>query len=388
MRIVHVIGTLDPSAGGPPAVALRLASAQSTAGHQVELISHGDASIEGDVRRSIARVPGSENLIRHAVPIGNSLDRALGLTSRRMLPGIVTGADIVHIHGVWEPILRRAGMTAHRARVPYVITPHGMLDPWSLEQKKWKKWIVLMLAYRRFIEQSAALHCLNETEKQLIVGGGFRCRCEVIPNGIFLNEIDPLPERGGFAKRFPALQGRRFVLFLSRLHYKKGLDYLADAFALLAGRHPDVDLVVAGPDGGAEADFRKQIEQHQLTGRVHVVGPLYGPEKFEALVDASCFCLPSRQEGFSIAITEALGCGTPVVVSRQCNYPEVTDSKAGIETELDPSAIANALSRLLENPELAANMGRAGRALVEERFTWPRVAALSLDLYSRLVSKA
>ncbi|MGA2498842.1 MAG: glycosyltransferase [Tepidisphaeraceae bacterium] len=388
MRIVHVTATLDPSAGGLPAVAVRLAAAQSAAGHRVEMVSHSNAAIDGDVHRSMERVPGGQNIVRHSVPIRNSLDWAVAFGSRRILPGIIRGADVVHIHGIWDPIVRWAGILAYRAGVPYVIAPHGMLDPWSLRQKRWKKKIVLFLAYRRFIERSAALHCLNETEKQLIVAGGFRCRYEVIPNGVFLNEIDPLPERGGFARRFPALQGRRFVLFLSRLHYKKGLDYLAEAFALLAGRFRDVDLVVAGPDGGAEADFRRQISQHQLAGRVHLVGPLYGPEKFEAIVDASCLCLPSRQEGFSIAITEALGCGTPVVISRQCNFPEVAASKAGIETELDAPVIAGALSRLLEDPELMRSMGRAGRALVEERFTWPKVAELTLDLYSRIVKKA
>ncbi|MFI5378957.1 MAG: glycosyltransferase [Tepidisphaerales bacterium] len=388
MRIVHVTGTLDPSAGGPPAVVVRLAAAQSAAGHRVEIAAHGDASSEEDVCRSISRVPGGGNVVRHSIPVRNSLGWALGLDSRRVMPGIIDGADIVHVHGIWDPIVRWAGVVAHRTGVPYVIAPHGMLDPWSLQQKKWKKRIVLFLAYQRFIERSAVLHCLNETEKQLIIAGGFRCRYAVIPNGIFLDEIDPLPEPGAFARRVPALQGRRFILFLSRLHYKKGLDYLADAFALLAGRFTDVDLVVAGPDGGAEADFRKQVEQHQLAKRVHLVGPLYGPEKFEAIVDASCFCLPSRQEGFSIAITESLACGTPVVISRQCNYSEVSEAGAGIETELEAGAIASALSSLLQDPQLARRMGQAGRALVESRFTWPKVAGLALDVYSRIIRKA
>ena len=99
------------------------------------------------------------------------------------------------------------------------------------------------------------------------------------------------------------LGGRRYVVFIARLHYKKGLDYLADAFAIVAPQSPDLDLVVAGPDEGAKSDFEDRIRRAGVGKRVHLVGPLYGPDKFAALVDCTCFCLPSRQEGFSVAVT-------------------------------------------------------------------------------------
>ena len=256
-----------------------------------------------------------------------------------------------------------------------------MLDPWSLRQRAAKKRLALALGYRRMLDRAAALHLGNADERRLIAPLRLRAPGVVIPNGIFLEEVEPLPPSAAFRDRVPALARAPYVLFLSRLHYKKGLDHLAEAFALVAPRHPDVHLVVAGPDGGAEIDFRDRIGRHGLGPRVHLPGPLYGAGKLSAFAGASCFCLPSRQEGFSVAITEALACGVPAVISPACHFPEVGDAAAGIIAPLDPRAIADALSRILADPALAQSMSRAGRDLVRARFTWPRFAELSVTHY-------
>jgi glycosyltransferase involved in cell wall biosynthesis len=180
----------------------------------------------------------------------------------------------------------------------------------------------------------------------------------------------------------PELQGAPYVLFLSRLHHKKGLDVLAEAFRLIAGTRSDVHLVVAGPDDGAARDFQARVAG-ALASRVHLVGALYGVEKFAALVDAACFCLPSRQEGFSVAITEAMACHLPVVISDSCHFPEVEAAHAGIITTLDPRAVAAAVLQILDDPAAAGRMGAAGGNLVRERYTWQAVAAQSLVHYRR-----
>ncbi len=177
------------------------------------------------------------------------------------------------------------------------------------------------------------------------------------------------------------------MLFLSRLHYKKGLDILADAFRRVAPLFPDVDLVVAGPDGGAEDEFRGRIRQYGLEERVHMTGGLYGPAKIAALKRAACFCLPSRQEGFSVAITEALACGVPVAITDACHFPEVGEAGAGIVSPLDPMAVAAALERILEDPDRAARMGAAGAKLVRDNYTWPRIAVQTIAAYQDFQSQ-
>jgi glycosyltransferase involved in cell wall biosynthesis len=204
----------------------------------------------------------------------------------------------------------------------------------------------------------------------------------VIPNGVNLEDFSQLPpviDRG--------LTANLYVLFLSRLHYKKGLDVLAEAFRIVVEGGSEAHLVVAGPDDGAKADFERRIEAAGLTNRVHLPGPIYGPQKLATLAEAACFVLPSRQEGFSVAILEALACGTPAIISTECHFPEVAEVGAGDVVPLDASAIAAALGRVLGDEDLRKRMSKAGRELVAARFTWPRIAEQSIETYSRLIAE-
>jgi glycosyltransferase involved in cell wall biosynthesis len=292
---------------------------------------------------------------------------------------------VLHLHGVWDPLLYAAARTARSLGKPYLVAPHGMLDPWSLAQSRLKKKLALALGWRAMLNRAGAIHWLNADEQKLAAPLGLTAPGCVIPNGVNLEEFDPLPPAELFRKRRPALGERPYLLFLSRLHYKKGLDYLADAFAMVAASNPDVYLVVAGPDDGARGEFERRIAAAGLTDRVHLPGPVYGPEKLSALAGATCFVLPSRQEGFSVAILESLACGTPAIVSTECHFPEVAEVGAGEVVPLDAAAVAGAIEKLLADPERRRRMGQAGRELVAERFTWPRVAEQSVAVYKGLV---
>ncbi len=355
MRIIHVVTSLDPADGGPPVVAARLAAAQGALGHDVSILSGDLPNARFDALWS--GVPGGEH-----VGVGCGAD--------------VVAADVLHLHGVWGGLLRRTAAAAVQNRVPHVVSPHGMLDPWSLAQKRLKKRVALLLGYRRMLDGAAFLHALNGDEAQLWSPLRLRPPAVVVPNGIFPAEVDPLPPAGTFRAAHPALGGDPYVLFLGRLHPKKGLDVLADALAIL--RHPTCRLVVAGPDGGARSDFVRRLAAHGLAGRVQFVGPLYGAAKYAALVDAAAFCLPSRQEGFSVAILEAMACGVPVVISAACHFPEVATASAGLIVDLSAAAVAAGLDRALSAP---GDMGRSGRELVMSRYTWPRVAEAMVAAY-------
>jgi glycosyltransferase involved in cell wall biosynthesis len=376
MKIVHVIDFIDPIGGGPPQVVVRLAAAQAQQGHEVHVVAYARPDPESAERtqRQLARVPYIDSVRRHILAPPSRRELLFAAEAERLIGQLLENSDCLHLHGVWERALHRAAAAARRAGVPYCFRPCGMLNPWSFAQKRWKKRLVLRFAARRALNGARFLHCLNAEEAAFVDRLDFRPRSLVIPNGVFFEEIEPLPPPGTFRSSRPELADRRYVLFLARLHYVKGLEYLAEAWAQCAPSVPDVDLVVAGPDGGARRSFEAQVAAAGLSDRVHLVGPLYGADKFAALVDAACFCLPSKQEGFSVAIVEALACGVPVVMSQACRFSEAAAAGAAREVPLDATTLAEALCSVLKSPLQAEAMGRAGRELIKSRYTWPVIA--------------
>ncbi len=381
MKIIHVIAAIDPKYGGLQAVAMRLAAAQAGLGLDVHLVSHGDAAIEAQVKEIGRSIPHFEHVHWHLLPPAGSMETLFCFSGRRVLKALLKDASFMHIHGVWEPFLLYASKLARAAGVPYCICPAGMLDHWSLRQRSWKKKIALMLCYRKMLNEAAFLHLLNIDEMAAVAPLKFHARNLIIPNGVFAEEFDPLPARGHFKRKIALAHGRRYILFLSRLHVKKGIDILASAFAAICETYVDVDLVVAGPPGGAEGQFMHLVNKLNIRNRVFMVGAIYGEAKLQAMVDADCFCLPSRQEGFSMAITEALACATPVVITDQCHFPEVGSADAGIIVAVDAAEVAKGLATVLSNPAKARTMGENGRRLVLEKFTWPSIAQATLEGY-------
>ena len=375
MNIVHVIGSFDPAKGGPQAVVVRLAAAQAALGHEVTIVSYSDDEVNYRASKATATIPDFAKVRTFLLPMPDIREKLLGSRASKAMTALICAADFVHMHGVWETNLLRAAMLCRRYAVAYCICCCGMLDLWSMQQKSWKKQLALKLGFRKMLNGAAFIHALNQDEIDLMRPLGLRPPAIIIPNGIFLNEVE-----GGEGDR-AGLPDRPFVLFLSRLHYKKGLDILADAFRQIAPLFPEIDLVVAGPNGGAEAEFRQSIAQAGLENRVHVTGGLYGPAKIAALKNAACFCLPSRQEGFSVAITEALACGVPVVITEACHFPEVAQAGAGVVCNLSAHDVAAGLIAILENRDLAGAMGAAGSRLVRENYTWPRIALQTIDAY-------
>lgn len=389
MRILHVIQTLDPKTGGPPAVATRLAAAQASLGHEVSIVSYASPEAQNRVASSLAPIPGMSMVTLHTIaPEGPGFARLRGANARTWFGANLCGVSAIHLHGVWEGLLVRGARAARAHRVPYVVTPHGMLDPWSIRGQGFvnttKKRLALLAIYRAMLCRAAFLHVLNPDEATGLMPLRLGTRVEIIPNGIFEAEVSPLPTPGAFRAKHPELGADPYVLFLSRVHFKKGLDFLVGAFAMLATSHPGLRLVVAGPDDGYVATLKDLIGRAGLQPRVHLVGPLYAADKLAAFVDAAVFCLPSRQEGFSVAIIEAMACGTPVVVSDQCHFPEVASGGAGKVVTLGEQPTAAALDAVLRLPTPEARaMGQRGRDMVLSRFTWPKIAEKMIDAYQR-----
>jgi glycosyltransferase involved in cell wall biosynthesis len=380
MRIIHVIESLDPKHGGPPEVAACLAAAQAAGGHQVAIAAVPSA----DEPKLTGDVPGFERVSR--IDIRAPRGPARGLFDRspvRPLAAAMAGYDIAHFHNVWDSVLPLAAAAARRAKVPYVVTAHGMLDTWSLAQHATRKRIAMATTHRALLHGAATFHCLNEYEAKTIQALRLGPKTSIVPNGVWLERIDGAA-RKSFREAHPGFGAAPFILFLSRLHHKKGLDYLMDAFDVVATKHADVRLAIAGPDGGELSVLQERITRSPAAARVHVLGPLYGGDKFAALAECACFCLPSRQEGFPMAVLEALASRAPVVISDQCHVEDAASSGGGFVVPLDANRIAMAIGRVLDAPDGRGFFGAAGRKLVEQKYTWPRVAEATQTMYAGL----
>jgi glycosyltransferase involved in cell wall biosynthesis len=380
MKIAHVIRSLDPLGGGPPLIVVRLAAESARQGHEVSVFAHPAPDAQKRIDDMIGSLPGADRVRYETVSAPSGFKNFFPIDTQRSFENLFDGIDIVHLQGVWDPILKAAAAAARKRRIPYVVAPQGMLDPWSLSQKRWKKKFALLAGYQAMLNRSAFLQLLNRDEKELIAPLGLSCASEIIANGIAAEEFAQLPPADTFRAAHPEIGSAPYILFLSRLHYKKGLDILAAAFAQLSRSNSEIHLVVAGKDEGAEPGFRSDIQAAGLTERVHLVGPIFGKEKLAALVDAACFCLPSRQEGFSVAILEAMACGLPVVITKPCHFPEVAEENAGEVVELDAGQIAAALQRVLSNP---TTMGATGRQMIFEKFTWEKVVIALIKAYQK-----
>jgi glycosyltransferase involved in cell wall biosynthesis len=293
--------------------------------------------------------------------------------------------DVLHLHKVWGTLEWTAMRFAGGGGAPIIVDQHGNLSPWSLNHKRLKKSVALALTWRRTLQRVEALHAVNDIEGADIRREFAGARVEVLPNGVDIDCLNASSENpdGALAS---LTGGRAFVLFLARLHLMKGPDRLIEAFAIAARQRAfaDVDLIVAGPDYGMLAGLKRQVARLGIEARVRFIGEVAGSVKVALLRHALCMCQPSRHEGFSMSLLEALASSLPVVTTPESNFPEIGKFGAGLVVGPDPEELAGALQRLVADPDLRARMGAAGARLVRQEFTWPATAQRSLALYQDL----
>ncbi len=384
LTVCQVVPTLSPDHGGPAAVAIQLAAAQATMGHEVHMFCHERPQDREKTDAFLATIPHIDLVQFHRVPLTNLPEALFARQLRRELAPLAEVADVIHLHCLWDPSAVAVAKEARRHRCPYVIAPHGVLDPYCMRQKRLKKRIMLKLVHRRMLNRAAAIHLLNADERKLVAEHGLRAPAFVFPNGVHLDEIDPLPEQGLFRAKHPELGDRPYFLYLARLHSIKGLDLLVDAFAEFLRNGGECDLVIAGPDAGVRSAIEQQIARLDVGHRIHLVGPQYGVDKYAALRDAFAFVLTSRHECFSISIAEGMAFSLPVLISDQCHFPEIAEVNAGIIVPLDRTKITQGLHDLAQPDSQATSMGKAGRTLIETEYTWSAICERLIEIYRRL----
>ncbi len=294
----------------------------------------------------------------------------------------VRQAEVVHLHGLWQAHTRRGARTARRSRVPYLIAAHGMAEPWALRHKRWKKRLYLALVEANNLRGASCLHALSRPEiGHLRELAPWTPIC-FVPNGVDLAFSEDMPPRSVLEQEHPELKGKFVLLFLGRIHVKKGVDILAKALGRVAPDRPDLHLLIAGNDDGAWAPFRDQMTHLGLSERLTYVGHVGGERARRVWAAADAFVLPSYSEGLSMAILVALACRLPSLITTACHFPELDAAGGAVVVTPDVDAVTRGLLELLErSPAELAQLGYNGRRLVEEQYTWDRQAQALTSVY-------
>lgn len=276
---------------------------------------------------------------------------------------IYESVSLIHTHGLWSTLSYAAKRWRQRTGTPTIVSPHGMLDDWALRQGKRKKEIALLAVELEHMNSSACVHALNDGEAEAIRRCGIRAPIAIIPNGIDKASQTPVQK--------PPWITRNTLLFLGRLHAKKGITELVEGFAIAKERIGDWQLVIAGWDDGPN-DFKEQAKR--VGAEVVFPGSLFGEQKRAAYAHSSAFILPSHSEGLPMTVLEAWAHELPVFMTSACNLPEGFEHGAAVELKVDASSIADALVTFLNDPRWIQEAGQYGKSLVDKKFNWDTIA--------------
>lgn len=379
MRILHVISSVNPANGGPIEGIRQFARAHIRNGNEVEICSLDD--------------PAAEWVKTIELPV-----HAVGpaYTHYRYAPGLlpwlranVHRFDAVIVNGIWQYHAHAVWRAARELRFPYFVFTHGMLDPYFKRRypaKHLKKWLFWPWAEYRVLRDAQAVLFTSETERQLARESFwlYRAREQVVGYGIIPPQLHP-GQVDAFHAAFPALKGKRFLLFLSRINPKKGCDLLIEGFGRAARLDPDLELVMAGPDafelrGALEA----RAQELGIASRVHWIGMVSGDIKWGVLSACEAFILPSHQENFGIAVVEAMACRKAVLISSEVNIWREIEGDGGGLVAPDTADGATALIERWMALSTAERrfIGERARACFERRFTIEGAAARLRTLLS------
>lgn len=371
MRIAFCTPSLDPKFGGPARSVPQLAVAVAAHGHEVALWSppSGPAMLPDGARRLTGAFPAALNLW-----------------------GAV---DVVHDNGLWSFCHHQIARTCTTRQIRRVVSPRGMLEPWALGQKRWKKRLAGWFYQNRDLRSASCLHATSQMEVDSIRSAGFRNPIALIPNGVEMppaSALRPPPSIINHQSSTINLPPRT-ALFLSRIHPKKGLLNLISAWAIIRNSEFGIRisnnwrLVIVGPDeGGHLAEVRRAVADAGLQGQIEFPGEAWGEARWQFYRDADLFVLPTFSENFGLVIAEALACRVPVITTHGAPWKDLDTRQCGwwIETGVDPLVAALKQAMATSPSELHA-MGERGRTLVTERYSWDPIGRQMAEVYRWLV---
>lgn len=364
---IHVVSSIEDEASGPSYSVTRLAEAQAGLGLSVGVYSLAGTPRD-ELRAGVRRRSFAASLT--GVPGLSRLDFSSDL--RQALDAAAAEGALLHVHGLWRMPNVYPGRSARRNDAPLLLSPRGMLGAAALAYSGWQKRLFWQLAQAGAVMPVRCFHATSDAEVADIRAFGLTAPVAVIPNGV---DLPAPPPRG---------PREREVLHLGRIHPKKGIDRLLQAWALVAPEMPGWRLRIVGPsECGHSAELEVLAERLSLGDSVRFEGPLYGADKQAAYRRAALFVLPTRHENFGMVVAEALAQGTPVISTKGAPWQGLETERCGWWIDHGPEVMAATLRKALATPpEGLAAMGARGRDWMARDFGWEAIAARMAEVHA------
>lgn len=363
MRVIHYIPSLDRTSGGTAAY-MQLLTKELGRLVELHVVSHASGNPVKMDNCKVYFIPEISNFMK--------IKRQWRILLTQLQP------DVVHINCCWMPACAFTQKWAQALGYKVVLTPHGMLEPWIMARHYWTRKLPALWLYQKAVVMKAdVLHATAESEKENLLRLGYNDRIKIIANGIDVEDIEMKP----------SWKRNKEILFLSRIHVKKGINFLFEAVAQLKEQMEGYVIRIAG-----EGDVTYIEELKQLAARLGISqliifeGGVYGNRKWELFRQADLFILPTHSENFGIVVAEALASGTPVITTKGTPWSELADKHCGWWTEVGTEAIGEALRDFLSLTEdELETMGYNGRKLVEEKYSAHKVAEEFVEMYNMML---
>lgn len=381
LHAIHAVASIEAEFGGPARSVPGLCDALRMTGVAVTLVTH-------EPRPQMARITPRQDVRVQTVPAGGKLTKlhelatggAFAQAVARATNELDDGLSLVHVHGIWLPCNHAGAAAARRQKSPLVFSPRGMLSSWALNHHRWKKLIAWNAFQRRDLNSAMGLHATSHDEAEDFRRVGLRQPIAVIPNGLYLP--DPMPPK-------VRPDARRRAVFVSRVHPKKGLPNLLQAWKQVVA--DDWELVIHGPDEGGHSDeVRRLAAELGLSDRVTLPGEVGDEDKWKVFREADLFVLPSHSENFGIVVAEALAAGLPVIATTGTPWQVVAEERIGWWVDPTVAALAEALREATTKPreELDAMGARAETWFIEQSgFSWEEIGRQMHAFYEWLLSR-
>ena len=365
MKILSFVSSIDLSSGGPSRSVPMLVKGLAELGVDITLMTIHSENM------NIHALEGTTAKLKVLEPSFSQKEIAQYLRDEKF--------HLIQIQSMWDLPYHKVMVEARKQGIPYIVTPRGMLEPWSLSQKKWKKKLAWWIYQRNDVQKAACVFTTAKMEADHVSELGITTFKSVIPNGI---ETDAYPCKTSIDVV------KKQVLFLSRVHVKKGIELLFEVWKLIHPDYADWQLLVIG-NGEAEYihSLENRVETLGLKDSVKILPPVFGDAKIKVYQESALFCLPSYSENFGMVIAEAMSCGTPVITTTNCPWNILNDTKTGWCIDLSVENIESTLREALAmSPVDLYEMGQKASKMIYDNFDYRCVTRNTLRLYEWLLN--